>query len=336
MVQVTGGGDISDPQWPFRQGYTFAVNPLNSNQLLISSAAGRVFSTETGGDTWSEIGNPAVLDGTNAQALAFGAPLPTPPGGSPNTNDYLFAGTVGGHVYVTFTGGGGSGNQWTNISTGLDGSPVEGIVTNPESGNFEAYAVTQKGVYHMADASAGQPDLAEYHGQPLQHPVRAVRRRRPDTEPASVAVEPSGRLAVCDSQHSRRHFRTDAPDSLCRRRWRRYRSIDNGQNWSLFPDTTLNGSPQGDGGGLPNAAVTSLSLSLGLVNPTTGRPDVSTGPNVLMASTYGGASSPFAWPRSSSRTKRASPRVWASIPGATPASRTVMGSPTTHTPSSTA
>ena len=77
-----------------------------------------------------------------------------------------------------------------------------------------------------------------------------------------------------------------------------FRSFDGGQNWTLFPDGTVNAdgtpnttsllnSPLGNGGGLPNAQVTDLDLSLGNVDPTTGRPDVSTGPNVLLASTFG-------------------------------------------------
>src|SRR5262249_30289393 len=71
-----------------------------------------------------------------------------------------------------------------------------------------------------------------------------------------------------------------------------YRSSDNGQTWILFPSQDPNSfvttpTPPGDGGGLPVAHVTDLDLALGNIDPTTGRPNVSTGPNVLLASTFG-------------------------------------------------
>src|SRR5262249_10246152 len=42
-----------------------------------------------------------------------------------------------------------------------------------------------------------------------------------------------------------------------------------------------------DGGYLPSAHVTALSLSLGNINPATGLPDKPFGPGMLMAATYG-------------------------------------------------
>ena len=70
-------------------------------------------------------------------------------------------------------------------------------------------------------------------------------------------------------------------------------SINNGQTWSVFP-SPLPGSvpdavgPAGQTGGLPAANVTSLTLSIGDVDPTTGHPIQTPGdPNVLLASTYG-------------------------------------------------
>ena len=47
LLQASGGLPTPDPQWPFTGGANFAVNPLNGNQIMISSAAGRIFSTET-------------------------------------------------------------------------------------------------------------------------------------------------------------------------------------------------------------------------------------------------------------------------------------------------
>ena len=147
LLQAANGGDVADPQWPYRQGFNFAVNPLNGDQVLIGSAAGRIFRTENQGGFWLPIAEPNELDGTQVGALAFGAPDPKGPGGIGNLDNYLLAGTRGGNVYVTQTGGGGGGggNQWTQVSGGLDGSPVIGLITDPSRGSHEAYAVTAGG-----------------------------------------------------------------------------------------------------------------------------------------------------------------------------------------------
>ena len=74
-----------------------------------------------------------------------------------------------------------------------------------------------------------------------------------------------------------------------------YQSLDDGLTWSLFPSTTFGAVTQG--GYLPHVSVTSLSVSLGNVNPTTGMPNLAgpydpttasaPDPDLLMASTYG-------------------------------------------------
>ena len=154
LFLTSQNGDSVDPaNWPFRGGYNLVVNPLNQLEMLISSQTGTVFATDNEGLTWAVIGNPQDLDGSNAQALAYGSPDVKDTNGVGNHNDYLFAGTVNGHIFVTFTGGGGNGNAWLPLSNGLDGSPVMAIVANPNVGSHEAYAVTQKGVYHMVDSS---------------------------------------------------------------------------------------------------------------------------------------------------------------------------------------
>src|SRR5262249_34639669 len=69
----------------------------------------------------------------------------------------------GGKVFVTFNGGA----RWTDITgtgnNGLDGSPVKQIVTNPSRGSFDAYAVTERGVYHLVGLNRPSPD---YNGAP--------------------------------------------------------------------------------------------------------------------------------------------------------------------------
>ena len=50
----------------------------------------------------------------------------------------------------------GGGSTWTNITNGAlagNTSPILQIITNPNRGSNEAYAITAKGVYHIADSN---------------------------------------------------------------------------------------------------------------------------------------------------------------------------------------
>ena len=67
-----------------------------------------------------------------------------------------------------------------------------------------------------------------------------------------------------------------------------FRSTNNGTNWTAFPDQTL--ATPVPNGNLPSATISDLDMVLGNVDPTTGHPDVSTGPNLLLATTYGSGS----------------------------------------------
>ena len=301
LVQTPGGGDVPDSQWPFRHGFPFAVNPRDGGQVLISSNVGRVFLRDVGafGDQWVVVGNPpsAGFDGTPARALAFGAPKVTSPGDPPPTfADHLYAGTQAGSVYVTFTGGGtpGVGNQWRNITanlpvnagTGLR-SPIVGIFPNPDVGSRELYLATTTNVYYLADSNAAAPNWVDITGNLFSITIdpfgdaslRQARLRQ------LTALQVDWRYVIPDnfgaptgSTHPILYVSGDGGV---------YRTIDKGGNWHLFPDVALNNSTLGDGGGLPNARVTDIDLSLGPINQTTGRPDTSRGPNILLASTYG-------------------------------------------------
>src|SRR5262249_2732616 len=91
LIQQNNTGKVPDPQWPFLGGANFAVNPINGEELAISSLQGRIFRTNTQGtfpNAWFQIGfvsgdNGATatntLDGTYAPALAYGAPEPGNP-----------------------------------------------------------------------------------------------------------------------------------------------------------------------------------------------------------------------------------------------------------------
>ena len=302
LYQTSGTGDTPDNQFPLRGGYQFAVNPLNGDQIAIGSQAGRIFATLNRGLVWSEIGNPSALDGSPATAITYGAP----PAGSSDVlqlDDYLIVGTENGGVYVTFTGGGsggGTGNAFLARNDGLDGTAVRAIVTDPTRGSFRAYAVTEAGVYLMRNTQAGGT-WENITGNLFSIPFNPLGGSDADS---TNRLQLLGSLAV--------DFRYVIPDDFNAPNGPShpvlyaggeggvYRSFDSGQTWAAFPDTgagSLLNSPLPIGG-LPNSRVIDLDLSLGNIDPQTGRPNSlgaedssplqdSRGPNTLTATTYG-------------------------------------------------
>jgi subtilisin-like proprotein convertase family protein len=304
LLQQSNPGNTPDPQWPFVAGFNFAVNPLNGNQMMISSAAGRIFSTENQGVFWSVIGDPQTLDGSNAQALAYAAPDPNGPGGIGNLDNFLYAGTIGGHIFVTQTGGGANGNQWTNVSAGLDGSAIQAIVPDPTRGFHDAYAVTRQAVYYIGDSTVAGATWQNITGNlfSLQHlifgdptMVDTVARYL-----SSLAVD--WRYVIPNSSSNPAGPTTTHPMLYVGGEGGVYRSTDDGTSWDYFPnDTTLGTLPAtpGEVGGpppvpagqvnnLPIVHVSDMDLSLGDINPTNGRPIVTqNSPNILLATTFG-------------------------------------------------
>jgi large repetitive protein len=300
LIQQASGGTVPDPQWPFLGGFNFGVNPINADQVVISSAAGRVFRTLDQGKFWQVVAEPTVLDGTNAPALTFGAPDPNAPTLGSLAN-FIYAGTNGGHIYVTFTGGGsGQGNAWINITNGdlaTDGSSVHAIVANPTRGSREAFAVTSNGVYYISDSN----------------PANGATWQRITSNLFSIQQNPFGNSALANNKLAGltsivADWRYVIPDSAAVNSPTHpmlyvagnggvYRSTDKGATWLLFPQLVEPGSldttaglniPLGNGGGLPNALVSDLDMSIGNVDPTTGRSIAAPGdPNVLLATTYG-------------------------------------------------
>jgi hypothetical protein len=302
LIQASGGTPVPDPQWPQGPSFNFAVNPIDGQQMILGSGAGRLFGTENQGAIWFVLADPSTFDSTTIPALAYGAPDPNGPGVPGELNNYLLAGTSGGHIFVTFTGGGGAAqgnpdpNAWIPLSNGLlDASPIQRIVTDPNRGSHDAYAISSDNVYYNADTSAagsvwvpitgnlfqlthtpfGDAALTETQLQYLTGLVADWRYVIPNT-----AGNPTG------PTHPMLYVAGEGGV---------YRSSDNGSTWSLFPDGTTIVAPSDTtasvttipGGNLPNAHVTDLDLALGNVDPTTGRPNVATGPNILLATTYG-------------------------------------------------
>ncbi len=334
QVSVNGSAFISrttgleqvanDPQWPgespvYPNGLVmgnFAVNPIDGDQVMISSAVGRVFATINQGKTWQSIGEPGSLDGSYASALAFGAPDPNGPAGIGNLNNFLYAGTVDGHIFVSQTGGGSTagGNGWTNISTGLDGSPVEKIITDPNRGMHDAYAVTQKGVYYMANSTL--PTTTSPTGVVSGPTWINISGTNPVTPPGTTTTVTAGNLfSLQINPFGNPQLANTALSYLTsiQADWRYvipnnpkgpnptgthpvlfvsgnagvYESIDNGTTWTVFPNQAFNGAPA-DGGYLPNVVVNDLTIANGAIDPTNGQPVTQAGdPDTLLASTGG-------------------------------------------------
>jgi subtilisin-like proprotein convertase family protein len=295
-------------QWPKEDtgtqtvGY-LAINTYRSDTgdgLLISSQSGKVFKSFDSGATWfvtnSTLATPGgvSLDGTPARALAFGAPssATTLPG---QVNNFMYAGTVGqgttgGHVFVSTD----AGATWTDISAGLDGSSVMQIVTNPRQGSHDAYAVTLQGVYYIKDSTAAGATWINITGNlfNLQKPMFNGSSDQFFTLSFLDTIAADWRYA----------FPIDPNDPSAGTRPNLYvaglggvfklRSLDAAftADWSYYPDQTNEGAAT-DGGYMPNVQVTSLSLSLGNIDPTSGLPlkqgGQSAGLDTLVASTFG-------------------------------------------------
>jgi subtilisin-like proprotein convertase family protein len=325
LLQASGGQPTPDPQWPFTGGANFAVNPVNGQDIVISSAAGRIFTTSNEGVTWFDVGDPSVFNnpGTFSVALAYGAPDPNAPSGVGNLGNFIYVGTVKGQIFVTQDGGGGGGsNNWLNISLGLDGSPVESIIADPTRGSHDAYAVTTTGVFYLPDSIllGNNPSTAALGWVNITSNLKQLaysifgQNYDPTRDPnaktyfqaASLsAIAADWRYAIPDTKKYS-SGPTDHPVLYVSAGTSSgvgsgvFQSLDGGQTWTYFPDTSYGAVVEG--GNLPHVAVTSLSLSIGNVDPNTGmptldgpyapnagnqKPESSADPDVLMAATYG-------------------------------------------------
>ena len=67
------GFPTADPQWPIYTVTNVVTNPVNGNDIVISSNTGNIFSTSDGGKTWFDIGVPSSF------GLQAGMDLPVSP-----------------------------------------------------------------------------------------------------------------------------------------------------------------------------------------------------------------------------------------------------------------
>ena len=102
------GSQVPDPQWPFVGVVNFAVNPLNGDQIVISSAEGRILPDR----------EPPASSGCRSPsraryprrhqclALAYGAPDPTRPAAAPRSTTSSTSAPTAATSIVTLDGGG--------------------------------------------------------------------------------------------------------------------------------------------------------------------------------------------------------------------------------------
>ncbi len=296
LLQASGGLPVPDPQWPFTGVIDFAVNPVNGKDIVISSAVGRIFATTDAGLHWFDIGEPGVFGGPGGagangrlgSVAAYGAPDPAAPEGIGNLGNFIYVGTTTGQIYITQDGGGsGTSNNWLNVSLGLDGSPVNQIITDPARGSHDAYAITDRGVYYIKDSVllGNDPTNTAFQWVNITGNLRDLaysifgQAYDPTTDPnsskytlastfglTSIAADwrysiPNNPADPGQGTHPVLYVGGDAGV---------YQSLDNGQTWALFPRTTFGAVTPG--GYLPHVSVSSLSLSLGNIDTNTGMP----------------------------------------------------------------
>ena len=231
----------SDPQWPYGPSYNFAVNPVDSQEMIIGSGAGRLFGTQDEGVIWTELAEPSVFDSTTIPALAYGAPDPGAPPARPSATTCSSGPPAATSTSPSPAAAAAAATAWTNISAGLDGSPVQRIVTDPTRGTFDAYAITSTGVFYNPNTSAAGSTWTNITGDLFEQTTTPFGDAEPDAQALLRPRRPGRRLAV------RHPVRPDRPEqgrtptrcSTSAGVGGVFRSTNNGTNWTAFPDQTL-------------------------------------------------------------------------------------------------
>ena len=243
--------------------------------MIIGSGAGRLFGTEDQGVIWIVLAEPTDLRQHDDPGPGLRGARPQRPGVGALDN-YMLVGTAGGHIFVTFTGGGnggGSTNAWTNISAGLDGSPVQRIVTDPTRGTHDAYAITTDGRLLQRRHLGGQQRPGS-----TSRATCSSRRSTPSATPnldhaaAAQPRRPGRRLAVRHPVDPKDATNGHPPDALRRRASAASSARSTTGPTGPSSPTRRSTTPVANGD-LPAATITDLDMVLGNVDPTTGHPE---------------------------------------------------------------
>jgi large repetitive protein len=262
----------------------FAVNPVDADGLIMGSSAGRLFRTVNQGKNWNAIAEPGTLDGSYLTALSFGAPDPL----DTSLNDLIYVGSEKGDIFATKVGGGNLIGSWTKITGGsfgaLDGSDIMKIVPNPNRGSHELFAVTQHGVFHMADWTAPGALWVDITTNLLALTTAGFGNAG-WISPILSTSDPISSLAVdwrpTYGQTSGNPILYVGGDGGV------FRAIANDDTtiWDRF--TGPNDKSSSPGGGMPVVKVTDLDLALGNIDKNTGRVIPAGTPDALVATTLG-------------------------------------------------
>ena len=156
LLQASNGLPTPDPQWPFAGGANFAVNPVNSADVVISSSVGRIFVTQNSGVTWFDIGDPGGL--RQPEQLQPRARLRRP---GPQLPRQASATSATSSTSAPRPGRSTSPRMVVAAARATTGSisppvwtakPIKSIITDPIRGSHDAYAVTTDGVFYMANS----------------------------------------------------------------------------------------------------------------------------------------------------------------------------------------
>ena len=291
LLQASNGLPTPDPQWGFTSYASIVVDPVNGQDLMLSSSTGNIFASSNQGKTWFDVGTPATFgltatgtdDGETSFALAYGAPDPSAPEGVGNLGNFMYVGTQTGKIYVSQNAGG----NWLNISEGLDGSPVQQIITDPARGSHDAYAITTTGVFYLADSIvlAQNPTVAADGWVNITGDLKALSYSifgtgytpgaagNPITyDLATVLNSIAANWSYAIPNNANDLALGYHPVLYVAANSGVFMSTDQGQTWSLYPSTTYGATV--DGGDLPHVDVTDLSLSQGNISVATGMPDL--------------------------------------------------------------
>jgi photosystem II stability/assembly factor-like uncharacterized protein len=166
--------------------------------ILYAGTNAGVFVTTDAGATWSAANNGL----TSSTVSAFAAYQPPTPPATPPLPPLIYAGTMGGGVFVTATRAG----NWSAASTGMTNLQVNALAVSASGAAL--YAATNGGVFKSTD---GASHWAPVGGAPGSFAI------------LSLAMDPENPLVL---------FAGGVPGTI-------YRTTDGGANWSpVYTSTT--------------------------------------------------------------------------------------------------